>query len=503
MMRLLSKPMVRSTLTVLCIVVVPYASSVAMAQSFPQEQAQGQAQAQPQAQFLTPEQLDSLVAPIALYPDPLLSQVLAASTYPLEIVEAQQWLQQNRNLSSQQLVEAAKQQNWDPSVQLLVAFPEVMALVTRDIRWTTDLGNAFLAQQADVMNAIQQLRSQASNNGRLRSTPQQVVSTETQNQESAIQIQPANPQVIYPPVYNPAYVWGPQVAGAYPAFSNPQSGYGPQGGYAPQGYYGAQGGYGPQGDNGSGFGSGVNIGGLFSGFLGAAGTIGSGLLGSGMGFGVWGWVLNWFTHSLFLNGSFFSGLGYHNYGGGFGADGGFGGRAVWAHNPAHRLGVPYSHGFVAARYRGGDFGGRSSSWRSGSERAGGGDFARSGFASSARSGSDGWHRPGFTGSSAGAYRSGFASNSGGSHENYRGSAMASNFRGSAAFDRAPQRAAAEHFNFKNSSSSQRFSAQQKFSAPRGSSSHFSTPHYSAPHGSSHSGGGHSGGGHSGKGSHKH
>ena len=133
-----------------------------------------------------------------------------------------------------------------------------------------------------------------------------MVSTETQNDESAIQIQPANPQVIYPPVYNPTYVWGPQVAGDYPAFSNPQGYYGPQGGYGPQGYYGPQGGYGPQGyygaqggygprggygspgDSGSGFGSGVNIGGLFSGLLSAAGTIGSGLLGSGMGFGVWG-----------------------------------------------------------------------------------------------------------------------------------------------------------------------------------------------------------------------
>ncbi|MDP8991352.1 MAG: DUF3300 domain-containing protein, partial [Acidobacteriota bacterium] len=246
MMRLISKPMMRTTLTVLCLVTVPVASSVAMAQSFPQAQGDGQ------APLLTPEQLDSLVAPIALYPDPLLSQVLAASTYPLEIVEAQQWLEQNRNLSSQQLVEAAKQQNWDPSVQLLVAFPEAMALVTRDVRWTTDLGNAFLAQQADVMNAIQKLRWEASHNGRLRSTPQQVVSTETQNEESAIQIQPANPQVIYPPVYNPAYVWGPQVAEAYPTFSDPRAlSY-------PQGYYGTQGDYGAQGDYGSGFGSGVN-----------------------------------------------------------------------------------------------------------------------------------------------------------------------------------------------------------------------------------------------------
>ena len=404
------------------------------------------------APLLTPDQLNSLVAPIALYPDPLLSQVLAASTYPLEIVEAQQWLQQNRNLPSQQLVEAAKQQNWDPSVQLLVAFPEVMALVTRDIRWTTDLGNAFLGQQADVMNAIQQLRSEASNSGRLRSTPQQVVQTETQDNESAIQIQPANPQVIYPPVYNPAYVWGPQVAGGYPEFSDQQGNYG------------------------SGFGSGINIGGLFSGLLGAAGTIGSGLVGSGFGYGVWGWVLNWFTHSLF-------------YGGGFGGGGG----GVWAHNPAHRLGVPYSNGFVSARYRGGDFGGRSGSWRSGF----------SGSARSARSGFDGWHRPGFNSASAGAYRSGFAGNNdrGYRSANVMPQRTGSSFRGSGAFDRAPQRSAAEHFNFRNSQAPQHFSTPH-FSAPKGAS--HSSGHSGGGHsGGGHSSGGHSGGGHSGRSSHKH
>ena len=532
--------MLRKALTVLCIVVVPYESSVAMAQSLPQ--------GQQQPQLLTPDQLDSLVAPIALYPDPLLSQVLAASTYPLEIVEAQQWLQQNRNLSSQQLVEAAKQQNWDPSVQLLVAFPDVMVLVTRDIRWTTDLGNAFLAQQADVMNAIQQLRSEASDNGRLRSTPQQIVRTEMENDESAIQIEPADPQMIYPPVYNPSSVWGPQVAGDYPALSY------------------SQGDYGPQGDYGSGFGSGTDVGGLFSGLFGAAGTIGSGLVGSGFGWEAWGWVLNWFTHSLFLNGSFFDGLGFHNYGGyggGYRSGGGFNGRGVWAHNPAHRLGVPYSNGFVSARYRGGDFGGRSGSWRST-----GGSSWRSGFAGSGRSGFDGWRRPGFNSPSAGAYRSGFSASNGGSRENYRGYTGAnvmprtgsnfggsggfdrgsrkmgsnfrgsagfdrapqsmgsnfrgsggfdrapqsmgsnfrgsggfdraprqtgSNFRGSGGFDRAPQRAARENFNFRNS-------------APRGSSSHFSAPHFSAPRGSSHSsgrsGGGRAGGGHSGRGSHR-
>jgi hypothetical protein len=279
------------------------------------------------------------------------------------------------------------------------------------------------------------------------------------------------------------------VADAYPAVSYPQ------------------GDYGSQGDDGSGFGSGVNIGGLFSGLLGAAGTIGSGLTSSGFGLGVWGWVLNWFTHSLFLNGSFFDGLGFHNYGGGgYRGGGGYGG-AVWAHNPAHRLGVPYSNGFVSARYRGGDFGGRAGSWRSG-------------FAGSGRSSFDGWHRPGFESrgsnssgfrsAGAGAYRSGFASNGGGSHGWVMGERMGSNFRGSAAFDRAPQRA------FAAPRESLHFSSQH-FSAPRSSPQHFSAPHFSAPKGSSHfsghgggghsggghSGGGHSGGGHSGKGSHKH
>src|SRR5277367_4246242 len=111
------------------------------------------------AQLLTGPQLDNLVAPVALYPDPLLGQVLAASTYPLEIVEAGQWLQQNRNLRGQQLMDAARQMNWDPSVQALVAFPDAVTLLTRDIRFTTDLGNAFLTQQADVMGAIQRMRA--------------------------------------------------------------------------------------------------------------------------------------------------------------------------------------------------------------------------------------------------------------------------------------------------------------------------------------------------------
>ena len=142
---------------------------------------------------LSPEQLDDLVAPIAVYPDPLLGQVLAASTYPLELVEAQQWLQANSNLQGQQLMDAARQQNWDPSVQALVAMPDVLAKLTQDIGWTTDLGNAFLAQQADVMSAVQRMRERAEANGKLESTAQETVTTENQDGQTAIEIEPANP----------------------------------------------------------------------------------------------------------------------------------------------------------------------------------------------------------------------------------------------------------------------------------------------------------------------
>ena len=121
-------------------------------------------------QTFTADQLTDLVAPIALYPDGLLSQVLVASTYPLEVVEAQQWLLRNPTLRGTQLTDAAKQQSWDPSVQALVAFPDVLNRLNEDVGWTRDLGNAFLAQEADVMAAVQRLRASAQANGRLTST---------------------------------------------------------------------------------------------------------------------------------------------------------------------------------------------------------------------------------------------------------------------------------------------------------------------------------------------
>src|ERR1700722_4965656 len=156
----------RRVLGIICaLVLLSAGTGLAQQPPPPPDQAAPQGPAQP----LSPDQLANLVAPIALYPDSLLSQILVAASYPLEIVEAGQWLQQNRNLQGAQLVEAARQQNWDPSVQALVVFPDVITRLNSDIRWTTDLGNAFLAQQPDVMAAVQLLRAQASQAGKLNS----------------------------------------------------------------------------------------------------------------------------------------------------------------------------------------------------------------------------------------------------------------------------------------------------------------------------------------------
>jgi hypothetical protein len=165
--------------------------------------------AEPAAEKLAPEKLEALVAPLALYPDPLLGQVLVASTYPLEIIEAQQWATQNASLKGDALLEAAKKQPWDPSVQSMVAFPDVMKRMSENIRWTTDLGDAFLAQQGDVMAAVQRLRAKAKDSGKLTSNEQQTVTTKVVEKETVVVIQPAKTEVVYVPVYDPALVWGP------------------------------------------------------------------------------------------------------------------------------------------------------------------------------------------------------------------------------------------------------------------------------------------------------
>ena len=173
----------------------------------------------PPDQTLNPQQLEDLVAPIALYPDPLLTQIMVAATYPLEVVEAHQWQQHNPGLTGSALTEAAQQQNWDASVQALVVFPDVLKRLNDDVTWTTNLGNAFLAQQAEVMDAVQRLRQKAQQAGKLQSTAQQTVTTAPQaDGPPAIEIQPADPNVVYVPVYNPAWFWGPALYYPYPGW---------------------------------------------------------------------------------------------------------------------------------------------------------------------------------------------------------------------------------------------------------------------------------------------
>src|SRR5215472_6653872 len=152
-------------------------------------------QSSDQASKISPDQLDSLVAPIALYPDPLLAQLLAASTYPLEIMQLQQWLGRNPGLKDKALADAVAKEPWDPSVQAMAPLPDVVKTLADNIQWTTDLGNAFLAQQTDVMDAIQRMRRTAQNKGTLESTPQAVVRDETANGKSVVVIEQANPEV--------------------------------------------------------------------------------------------------------------------------------------------------------------------------------------------------------------------------------------------------------------------------------------------------------------------
>jgi hypothetical protein len=396
-------------------------------------------QQQQAAPLLSPDQLNNLVAPIALYPDPLLSQVLAASTYPLEIVEAQQWLGQNSNLRGTQLMDAAKQQNWDPSVQAMVAFPDALRLLANDVRWTTDLGNAFLSQQADVMSAVQRMRAEARANGKLTTTPQQSVTEDSQGGQTVIEIQPADPQVIYVPIYNPSYVWGSPAWGAYPDLWYP-SGYG----------------------WGFGWGSGIYMSSYFPGWY---------------GWGGWGWGSGWYGGGLFLNAGFFNHYGYRgwDYGhrGGFWG-GGRGGRMDWTHNPGHRMGIPYSNRGVASRFGGGGRmnGGQFANNGRGDQRSGGQAYSgRGGYGQSDRAatGGAGGNRAG----SSGGWRSFGNSNRSASDGRSGGSGLQSSGRGGAGSYRQQSQ------NFASNGRSRSYQAPAQSGRAYGSTqSYRSAPSYS-------------------------
>ncbi len=174
------------------------------------------APAQPATQTFSNAQIDQLVAPIALYPDPLLSHLLMASTYPLEVVEAAHWVHEpaNKSLTGDALTAALKSQNWDPSVMALAPFPRVLAVMADRVQWTEQLGNAFLAQQSDVMAAVQRLRHAAMAAGNLKVTPECHCTIQTSGDQIAIL--PSEPRQVCIPVYNPRYVYGGWWEPAYP-----------------------------------------------------------------------------------------------------------------------------------------------------------------------------------------------------------------------------------------------------------------------------------------------
>jgi uncharacterized membrane protein YgcG len=265
----------------------------------------------PPGPALSADQLDDLVAPIALYPDPLLSQILVASTYPLEIVEALQWIQRNPSLTGAALTQAAQQQAWDPSIQALVAFTGLVIQLNQDIEWTTNLGNAFLSQQADVMAAVQRMRFKAQQAGKLSSTSQQTVNTGYEGGQPVIEIEPANPQVIYLPEYDPAYIWGPSLYYPYASWFYPPFGAGI--------YFG--------------FGPAIPIGLWFGGGWG--------------GWGGWGWHPGWGGGRIIVNNGFI-----HRYNLNASRGGSLSGRSDWSHDAAHRGGVPYSTAALSSRYGG-------------------------------------------------------------------------------------------------------------------------------------------------------
>jgi len=244
------------------------------------------------------DQLDSLVAPIALYPDPLLAQVLAASTYPLEIVQLQQWLARNKDLKGEALTKAVKKQDWDPSVQAMASFPDVVKQLAENIEWTSELGNAFLAQHQDVMKAVQRMRVKAQSTGNLKSTEQQKVEAREVEGKTVVVIEPASPQVVYVPSYDPVVVYGAPVYPYPPIY------------YPAAGYYAA--------GMALSFGIGVAMGAAW---------------GGDWAWG-WGWGCGWGYNNIYIN-NCVSHCNTH-----------------WQHNPHHRGGVPYPNRNIAARYGG-------------------------------------------------------------------------------------------------------------------------------------------------------
>lgn len=281
-------------ITLALMMTIPVAASAQTADKAPAS-APPASQPAPSAELLKPEQLEALVAPIALYPDELLANVLAASTYPLEIVQADRWVKEHKSLKSDALKEAVDKQAWDDSVKALVSTPDVLAMMNDKIDWTKNLGDAVLAQQPDVMDAVQRLRAKAYDNKKLVTTKQQKVSVKTEENRQVVVIQQADPASVYVPYYDPATVYGTWPYAAYPPY-----------------------------------------------YFGYPSYIGAGVVAAGVAFGTawaigrwgnyWGGGFNWGNRNVYVN---------HrttNIGNG------------WQHNPAHRQGVRYNNANVQQRF---------------------------------------------------------------------------------------------------------------------------------------------------------
>ncbi|MGO9039923.1 MAG: DUF3300 domain-containing protein [Steroidobacteraceae bacterium] len=299
----------RGVLVILWSVILAAGSMLAEIGSAPRANAQSPAAST--TPLIPPDQLDSLVAPIALYPDPLLAQTLAASTYPLEIIQLQQFLARNPGLKDKALVDAVQKEPWDPSIQSLAATPDVVKRLADDIQWTTDLGNAFLAQEADVMAAVQRMRMSAVDKNVLKTTEQQVVQTKVIETKTVVVIEPANPQVIYVPTYSPVVVWGPPIYPYPPIYYPPPP---------------------PAGSLFLAFGVGVAMGAWWG------------------GGGGWGYNCGWGGNNVTINNNntFIRNTNIRN--GNTNIGNGNGNR--WQHQPQHRGGAPYRDRATADRYGG-------------------------------------------------------------------------------------------------------------------------------------------------------
>ena len=256
-----------------------------------------------------PQRLDQLLAPIALYPDPLLAQILMASTYPLEVVEAARWVQDpgNAPLRGAQLDSALQLISWDPSVKSLVPFPQILQMMNSRLDWTQALGNAFLAQQSGVMDSVQRLRAEARTAGTLQSTPQETVLM----QGPIVVIQPTDPQLVYVPYYNPTIIYGRWGYPDYPPVYFPPP---PNYGYVA--------------------GPGVYFG------------VGFGVIGA-----LWGWdQWNWGHHDIHIDAERYNTI--NNYAIAHDNRPRYNGNgSSWQHDPAQRRGVPYGNTVVQQRFR--------------------------------------------------------------------------------------------------------------------------------------------------------